>query len=1600
MNRALLWCCVIVLFLFICTRFLSATEIPPEPLGPEILNPADLQHILSYENRSAGSKASHEIADYLKHQFESIGLSNVGVQYFFLPLPRVKQAYLYLNGSRFPLKIWTPNMVYLSNTSSEGLTGPCIYLDKGEWKDFDHRKIKDSIVFLDLDSGLAWLYAAMHGAKAVVYMGWRGYPSGEYTGKFSSAPVAFPRYWLPPGESAVVRRLITERRLEGKIISRALWENVLLRNCYGFIEGSDPTLREQLVIVEARYDATSIIPDASPGVDEATSLLTLLNLARYLSKNPPRRSVMFVATAGSGYAAAGMREFVWAITSSSKNLRKEKRYLKKQIKLTTKRIKLLKKILKKKDRLIIDFLKKNDEANQFLWPIVLASVKNKADDLTRSQFYESFDPAKSELARRYRIISWRHSFKEVQSDEFSLIIPFFGSLLEREKEYLTELKKRWTVIRSAMRVRSEVRIFEPVLVMDLDISSYSPFLRFYDRGSSFPFRERVTKYYRIGRFVNIASRIAKDVAKNFQVENLLEPSGGKAASAPVGPLTGHCACCDVTSIGGLPAVGLSSRIVTPPYWGTPEDSWEHWNSVNFVKINRFLMPFLKQLFDDIAIVSACKQGIRGIASLEGTAQFIRQGELFPDRPAPGTIVNALQGENVFRSMVFMDGRFYLHGVANKKVSYQKLILEPYGIDEKTGRIKWATDKRETGKNRYRIKIKGNTAYTTLIMFPCEQTDILGVFHPRKLSYVTKVKLLDARTDATPMKYWYSRIDGKDTIVISVFLEPGTRFKLILADSLITKDVLLLNSSTKKPTGKGFLIGKPPVISLGPLISARNTLDIIGIRLNDLKLTGIRNHYIESLFKEASNNINLAEESLSRSEYSGFWRQIISSWAYLNKIYHDIESTQKDVLFGVIFFIALFVPFAYCMERYLFCFTNIYKQIAAFFIILIITILIIRAIHPAFRLTYSPTMVIIAFFIVGLSTLVGSIILGRFEHEMETFRKSKWYQTGVAPIGQIRTSQAIGAGLAIGVSNLYRRKLRTALTCITLIILTFTIMSFTSVKSFQKVTDTQIGDNPPYDGILLHHPLWIPLTDFALREIKSIFWGDADIFSKSWIERVDPYKRIITFIENSGGKAVGLEGVMGVGSNPPKRLKKILVQGRWLQKSCCNEILLPQSLAKKLRITLNPVSAVTPKVFLFGMPFNVVGIFDDEKMNAFRDLDGKPFTPAYLEAHPEEELTEVEVEAMESGEEILPIIERFYYATPSSTVLIPFETCLALGGKIKAIYVLKSKNSPDIDILAQRLGTWYAHSFYIGKNQKVWYHSALVTVRYQGVTNLIIPILIVILICLNTLIGQVHERKKEISVYTSVGLAPHHVGMLFIMEALSFAVMSCVAGYLIAQFTAHYFGNLPFFSSLTFNYSSLSSIASMIMVFGVVFVASLYPARIAVDIAMPDVEKTWDLPEPDGDVLVVDLPFLFPESDRVAVLLFLADYINLHKDVAHGTFMSDGVQTGWADWSEIQEDHREGITRFPQCFLIQTSVWLAPFDFGLKERVYFYCCPDLEEPGYVHITLRLLRLHGEVRSWHRANRSFVRAIRKQLLQWHTLSPEMKESIRMREKISGE
>ena len=72
-----------------------------------------------------------------------------------------------------------------------------------------------------------------------------------------------------------------------------------------------------------------------------------------------------------------------------------------------------------------------------------------------------------------------------------------------------------------------------------------------------------------------------------------------------------------------------------------------------------------------------------------------------------------------------------------------------------------------------------------------------------------------------------------------------------------------------------------------------------------------------------------------------------------------------------------------------------------------------------------------------------------------------------------------------------------------------------------------------------------------------------------------------------------------------------------------------------------------------------------------------------------------------------------------------------------------------------------------------------------------------------------------------------------------------------------------------------------------------------------------------------------------------------------------------------------------CLQLFSKVWLAPFDFGIMQQVEIQFCPAAEESGYLEIKIRLIRESGEANAWRRINKTFLHALRKQLLMWRSL-----------------
>jgi hypothetical protein len=328
---------------------------------------------------------------------------------------------------------------------------------------------------------------------------------------------------------------------------------------------------------------------------------------------------------------------------------------------------------------------------------------------------------------------------------------------------------------------------------------------------------------------------------------------------------------------------------------------------------------------------------------------------------------------------------------------------------------------------------------------------------------------------------------------------------------------------------------------------------------------------------------------------------------------------------------------------------------------------------------------------------------------------------------------------------------------------------------------------------------------------------------------------------------------------------------------------PQTYSEEQKVAIAN-SLVGRKVSLLGRPFEVIGVFDWEKMNKFVDIDGEELTPF--------DPVEMEKKSQEQGTPDPESVQRYVHHS-SRDIAITSERVLGnLGGDLRSIAILPrdvSKLAGLVDNLVRRLD-YILFTVLDGKSMLMSSRNAT---RISELWNIIVLMLIAGLIVFNTMLGSVFERTKEIATYTALGIAPSHIGRLFLVEAAVFSIIGVMAGYVLGQSMARFANalDLPILSALNLNYSSLSGVGACILVMGMVMCSAIYPSRKASELGVPDIERRWKLPKTSEAFITLSLPFTVSRNEAPGLVAFLKEYLDAHVDVSAGSFYVENVEAG-------------------------------------------------------------------------------------------------------------
>ena len=1093
-----------------------------------------------------------------------------------------------------------------------------------------------------------------------------------------------------------------------------------------------------------------------------------------------------------------------------------------------------------------------------------------------------------------------------------------------------------------------------------------------------------------------------------------------------------------------------------------------------------LASLLIQALRDAEMPTAARVGNFYCNLFGDVVEFDARESALPNKPVPYPILTLRRKNKTMmgvRGDLFVmgdnKGNFEMAGLAMEGRATSRLggvqEVEAYILDPDSGDIVYAPDLGNYGAKLLPNKIPINTRRRgcRVVTFPCVSTTIYDLVDQRYLRTLRELEVYDALTDSPPEKFGMSKpwqqegVSAAEPIAL-VYSEPETRIKVGMAYGQIGKRLLLIKatkSGMKNPTlytGEGFVVRENGQIRLTPYVVVRDMWWLDENRSRLYKRFGISSDRLDKLHQFANEYLDRAETELLQNDYQQALKLARAAWGYESRAYPDVKQTGNDVVNGVMFYLALLMPFAYFMERLIFGFPNIHRQILGAFGIFLLVFFFLSQVHPAFQITTTPVIILIAFVVLALTVIVISIIVRKFEEQLEKIRQegSNVYK---ADVGRLSAS---AAAFSLGISNMRKRKGRTILTCCTLVILTFTVISFTSVRTFMHPNRTSLPQvTPRYTGLLIRDQYWRPLeepvltsvlndmqkTQITVSALERLLERKSELLAKQgqqpidtaaalasleqdgFIEKVDE-EPVLTvqnvvapraWYQSSGtgdqsfvqltrtqnpadpappthpltGEALTFAANMLVGMNEHEPgvsgIDRYLQYGKWFDPGDSASwptewpyaIVLPKGMAELLKITESDMGKAT--VSVYGADFTVVGVLGI----GFKDLtdnDGEELTPV------DYQLMQQQRSRGATGDETLEgELQKYLHLTPDSVAILPYEVVMNQGGTLRSVAVNMEPRDEDpqllgaidkLDLIMAPLMNRIALDFFVGRDKDTYLYSSIGMTSFSGMGNLFVPILIAALIVLNTMLGAVYERVREIGIYSSVGLAPVHIAFLFLAEACVYAIVGAVLGYLMGQAIATTLVNFGWLAGLTLNYSSMSTVVATIIVMVVVLLSTMYPALKASRMAVPDIERKWKLPEPEGDVWHFNLPFTVLAEEALGLNVFMRDYFEAHADESASDFYTDQVA-----FSEADEDS----------YQIGMMVWLAPYDLGVSQSIKFVTSPvGGEEEDLYKITLEVHRESGEIASWKRVNRRFLNLLRKQLLIWRTFSVDIRAEFHER------
>lgn len=924
-----------------------------------------------------------------------------------------------------------------------------------------------------------------------------------------------------------------------------------------------------------------------------------------------------------------------------------------------------------------------------------------------------------------------------------------------------------------------------------------------------------------------------------------------------------------------------------------------------------------------------------------------------------------------------------------------------GYDD-SGLISYMKDEGEEGQRLFKsvdVPMVNEPAVknTTIVAFRSAPITILDLTNPRDFKDYAGVKLIttDGLTD------FAERVQFNGLGFMTTFIPPDERADVLLQagtpdnDTVRETRAFMLGQVGDRPDlgreidGQGYLAADHTFLLQVPFESARSMTYLNGKRLKLQNRFGMADDRSNEYHDKAERLLHKAEApTLSAGDAMGLARDAVS-YAGLN--HPVLRESLLEAVIGIVWYLGLLVPFVFFAEKLLFCYADARRQIAAQVVIFLLVFALLRLLHPAFEIVRSSLMILLGFVIILIVAGITLLFVSKAKENLEELRRRQ----GKLTAAEVNRLGVLLSSFLVGLNNMHRRRVRTGLTCATLTLLTFVMICFTSTQN-DLVDETVTLGGAPYQGLLIKHDDFVPLSDSEVFAVKAKFGERFAVAERhfytgkpDWNQRKRENPVLDAAYEGKQGKREAkFSSILKLSPvDPLKDGLRLLTGSGFFKPEHSHDdggplpVLLPDRLAEKLGISKELVDSQQVKITINGRECLVWGIFDSASLAALRDLDNRDLLPFDIERVSATTDTKVGGRSVTTAKDDDPRI------APERIVITPVRE---LGFGINKSDELISSVSVDMSRVGYRQAKEEIDG-HLEKTAQLAYYG-LDGVAYRGLRtrrltlagllDLLVPLLLAGLTVLNTMRGSVYERRSEIYVYNAVGIAPRYILSMFLAEASVYVVVGSVLGYLLSQGTGRVLSELDLTFGLNMTFTSIATIYASLAIAAAVFISTWFPARAAMNIAAPAEESGWKLPEPDGDSLAFDLPFTFNARGRVAVLAFFDRWFSAHGEGSAGSYFAGAPELCLA---EELDPNTQGLV--PQ---MRAQIWLKPFDLAVSQQSVIKT-PFDPQTGEFKAHLELSRISGTREAWLRLNKSFVAELRRHFLHWRAVTEAEQEEM---------